>query len=257
VFWKIKDVFKYMKYKVMGSIFGIGVGAIPGAGGPIAVFLSYDYAKKISKKSVADKFGTGIPEGVVAPEAANNAMCGGAMIPMMTLGIPGDPITAILLGALMVQGLTPGPLLFKDNPQFVYSVFWAFLVAMVLVLIVSLLTMRVWIRLLRVPKRILLPIIAIFCVVGSFSLNNSFADTGVMIFFGLMGFLMKKYQFPVVPMLLAIVLGPTFERYVRTALVTSDGDPTIFITKPISLIFLVIAAVSFFTPIIRSFRKKC
>lgn len=157
----------------------------------------------------------------------------------------------------MVQGLTPGPLLFKDNPQFVYSVFWAFLVAMIFVLLVSLLTMNIWIRLLRVPKRILLPIITIFCIVGSYSLSNSFADTGIMIFFGLLGFIMKKYRFPVVPMLLAIVLGPTFERYVRTALVTSDGDAMIFITHPISLVFLLIALVSFFTPIIRSLMKKC
>lgn len=257
VFGKIKDIFKHFKYKLMASILGIGVGAIPGAGGPIAVFLSYDYAKKISKKEIAEQFGTGIPQGVAAPEAANNAMAGGAMIPMLTLGIPGDPITAILLGALMVQGLTPGPLLFKDNPQFVYSVFWAFLVAMIFVLLVSLLTMNIWIRLLRVPKRILLPIIMIFCIVGSYSLSNSFADTGIMIFFGLLGFIMKKYRFPVVPMLLAIVLGPTFERYVRTALVTSDGDPMIFITHPISLVFLLIALVSFFTPIIRSLMKKC
>jgi len=257
VFWKIKDIFKYFKYKLMASILGIGIGAIPGAGGPIAVFLSYDYAKKISRKDIAEKFGTGIPQGVAAPEAANNAMAGGAMIPMLTLGIPGDPITAILLGALMVQGLTPGPLLFKDNPQFVYSVFWAFLVAMILVLLVSLLTMNLWIRLLRVPKRILLPIITIFCIVGSYSLNNSYADTGIMIFFGLLGFVMKKYRFPVVPLLLAIVLGPTFERYVRTALITSDGDPMIFVTQPIALVFLVIAMVSFFTPIIRSFIKKC
>src|SRR6056297_2576174 len=252
VFRSINQVFKYMRYKIVAAILGIGVGAIPGAGGPIAVFLSYDYAKKIAPKDRKGKFGTGIPEGVCAPEAANNAMCGGAMIPMMTLGIPGDPITAILLGALMVQGLTPGPLLFRDNPQFVYSVFWAFLVAMVFVLFVTLATIRIWIRLLKVPKRMLLPIITVFCVVGTFSLRNSFTDTGIMIFFGLIGFLMKKYQFPLVPMLLAIVLGPTFERHVRTALVTSSGDPMIFLTKPISLVFILIALVSFFIPIVRS-----
>ncbi|HDQ14038.1 MAG TPA: C4-dicarboxylate ABC transporter permease [Sediminispirochaeta sp.] len=256
VFGKITEIFKYMRYKVVAALLGIGVGSIPGAGGPIAVFLSYDYAKKIAPKDRAAKFGTGIPEGVAAPEAANNAMAGGAMIPMLTLGIPGDPVTAILLGALMVQGLTPGPLLFQDNPQFVYSVFWAFLVAMIFVLFVTLATIRVWIKLLKVPKRILLPIITIFCIVGTYSLQNSFADTSIMIFFGLIGFLMKKYEFPLVPMLLAIVLGPTFERYVRTALVTSNGDPAIFFVKPISLFFIVIALISFFTPLIKSYLKS-
>ena len=256
IFRHITKVFKYPKIKIMASLLGVGIGAVPGAGGPIAVFISYDYAKKLCKREVAEKMGTGIPEGVAAPEAANNAMCGGAMIPMLTLGIPGDPITAILLGALMVQGLTPGPLLFVDNPHFVYSVFWAFFVAIVMLLIVSLLTINIWIKLLSVPKRILLPIIAVFCVIGSYSLNNSFTDVWIMISFGLLGFLMKKYKFPVVPLLLAIVLGPTFERYVRTALMTSDGDPMIFIRRPIALGFIIVALISFFKPIIVSLVKK-
>jgi putative tricarboxylic transport membrane protein len=256
VFRHITQVFKYPKIKIVSSLIGVGVGSIPGAGGPVAVFISYDYAKRLCKKDVADKLGTGIPEGVAAPEAANNAMCGGAMIPMLTLGIPGDPITAILLGALMIQGLTPGPLLFVDNPDFVYSVFWAFLVAIVMLLFVSLLTMNIWIKVLSVPKRILLPIIGVFCIVGSFSLNNSFADVWIMLSFGLIGFLMKKYKFPVVPMLLAIVLGPSFERYLRTGLAAANGDPLVFVKSPISLVFILIALFSFFKPIVTSLIKK-
>jgi putative tricarboxylic transport membrane protein len=256
VFRHITQVFKYPKIKIISSLIGVGVGSIPGAGGPVAVFISYDYAKKLCKKDVADKLGTGIPEGVAAPEAANNAMCGGAMIPMLTLGIPGDPITAILLGALMIQGLTPGPLLFVDNPDFVYSVFWAFFVAIVMLLVVSLLTMNIWIKVLSVPKRILLPIIGVFCIVGSFSLNNSFADVWIMLSFGLIGFLMKKYKFPVVPMLLAIVLGPSFERYLRTGLTAAGGDALVFFKSPIALVFILIALFSFFKPIVVSLIKK-
>ena len=250
VFYRIKELLKYFKYKMWSALIGIGIGAIPGAGGPIAVFLSYENAKRISG-SRCNEFGTGIPEGVAAPESANNAMAGGAMIPMLTLGIPGDPITAILLGALMIQGLTPGPLLFKNNALFVYSVFWAFLFANVFLLFITLSTVKMWVKILQIPKRILLPIIAIFCIVGSYSLRNSFFDTSIMLFFGLIGFFMKKYDFPVVPMLLAIVLGPAFEQHVRMTLIISDGDPSIFVTHPISLVFIIIAFLSLLNPLIR------
>jgi len=219
---RFKDIRQLFKTMVLGASIGTGIGAIPGAGGPIAVFLSYDYAKRISKNRTL--FGTGLAEGVAAPESANNGVAGGAMIPMLTLGIPGDPITAILLGALMIQGLTPGPLLFQANAQFVYSVFWAF--------------------------RILLPIIAILCVVGSYALHNTFFDTGIMLFFGLLGYFMRKYEFPVVPMLLAIILGPALEEHLRMSLIISQGDPSIFIKHPISLVFIIIALITFIGPLI-------
>jgi putative tricarboxylic transport membrane protein len=256
VFSHIKGLFRHLRYKIVSALIGTGVGAIPGAGGPIAVFLAYDVARRMTPESKRDEYDDGNEVGVAAPEAANNGINGGALIPMLTLGIPGDPITAILLGSLMIQGLTPGPLLFRNNPVFVYSVFWAFLVGAIFVLFVTLLTMRVWVAVLRVPRWILLPVISIFCVVGTFSLRNSFWDTGVMLVFGLLGFLMIRYQFPVVPMLLAIVLGPAFEQHVRVALITSKGDPSIFVTKPISLIFVLIALFSFFSPIVRSLIKK-
>ena len=245
---KIKDIAKLTKTMIVGSLVGTGIGAIPGAGGPIAVFLSYDYARKISKNS--SKFGKGEPEGVAAPESANNAVAGGALIPMLTLGIPGDPITAILLGALMIQGLIPGPLLFQQTPQFVYSVFWAFLVANIMNLCITLSTIKLWVRVLKVPERILLPIIATFCVVGTYALKNTFFDTGIMFCFGLVGYFMKKYGFPIVPMLLAIILGPNLEEHLRMSLIISQGDPTIFITHPISLIFIIISIFSFISPFI-------
>jgi len=249
---RVKDITRLLKTMVLGASVGTGIGAIPGAGGPIAVFLSYDYAKRISKNR--ELFGTGLPEGVAAPESANNGVAGGAMIPMLTLGIPGDPITAILLGALMIQGLTPGPLLFQNNAQFVYSVFWAFLVANFMTLFLTLSTIKIWVRLLQVPARILLPIIAILCIVGSYALHNTFFDTGIMLFFGLLGYFMRKYEFPVVPMLLAIILGPALEEYLRMSLIISQGDPSIFIKHPISLIFILISLISFTGPLLRRIR---
>ena len=245
---KLRDLAKRFRAMVIGAVIGTGIGAIPGAGGPIAVFLSYDYARRASR--FKDNFGKGEPDGVAAPESANNAVAGGALIPMLTLGIPGDPITAILLGALMIQGLVPGPLLFQNSPDFVYSLFWAFFFANILNLILTFSTIKIWVRVLKVPKRILLPIILTLCVVGSFALRGNFFDTWVMLFFGVLSYFMKKYGFPVVPMLLAIILGPNLEEHLRMSLVISQGDPMVFITKPISLIFILLAVVSFVGPLI-------
>lgn len=250
----IKEIKGLLKTMILGSSLGTGIGAIPGAGGPIAVFLSYDYAKRISKNP--DKFGKGCLEGVAAPESANNSVAGGALIPVLTLGIPGDPVTAILLGALMIQGLTPGPLLFAEHGQFVYSVFWAFLIANCMNLIVILFSIRIWVRLLKMPRNILLPIITLLCITGSYALRNTFFDTGIMMFFGILGYFMKKYDFPVVPMLLAIILGPAIEEHLRISLIISSGDPTIFITHPVSLLFLIIALISAVAPFLFNLRKK-
>ena len=246
--------FKRIKAILIGALLGTGIGAIPGAGGPIAVFLSYDYAKKASKNR--DNFGEGEPDGVAAPEAANNAVAGGALIPMLTLGIPGDPITAILLGALMIHGLIPGPLLFQTSPQFVFAIFWAVLLANIFNLVISMVSIKLWVNILKVPQRILLPIILVLCVIGSFSLRNNFFDTGIMFAFGILAFFMKKYGFPIVPMLLAIILGPSLEEHLRMSLIISQGSPIIFLKHPISLIFILVAIFSFLSPIIAPKLKK-
>jgi putative tricarboxylic transport membrane protein len=251
---KIRNLFKLLKSMLIGSLVGTGIGAIPGAGGPIAVFLSYDYSRKASKKAAG--YGKGEPEGVAAPEAANNAVAGGALIPMLTLGIPGDPVTAILLGALLIHGLIPGPLLFQQAPQFVYSVFWAYLVANFMNLILTFSTIKLWVKVLKVPERVLLPIILILCVVGTFALHNTFFDAGIMFGFGLLGYFMKKYGFPIVPMLLAIILGPKLEEHLRMSLIISQGDYTIFLTHPISLTFIIISIFSFIMPLIKPLWKK-
>ncbi len=254
VFPKLKNLLKLVKAMTLGAVVGTGVGAVPGAGGPIAVFLAYDYTRRISKHQ--DEFGKGHPEGVAAPESANNGVAGGAMIPMLTLGIPGDPITAILLGALMIQGLTPGPLLFENNGQFVYSIFWAFCVANVLTFFLTFATIKLWVRIHQVPSRILLPIITLLCIIGSYSLRNNFFDTGVMLAFGVLGYFMNKFRFPIVPLLLAVILGPALEEHLRMSLIISQGSYSIFLKQPISLGFLVLAVFSFLLPIVGPLLSK-
>lgn len=231
---------------LVGSAIGTGVGAIPGTGGPIAVFLAYDAARRISRDPSA--FGRGSMEGVAAPEAANNGVTGGALIPMLTLGIPGDPITAILLGALIIQGLAPGPLLFREHPQFVYGVFWALLLANLMTLAVAVLSVRWIVQVLRVPQRVLIPAIALLCIVGAYGIRNTFFDSLVMLAFGALGYVFRRYGFPVVPMIIGLVLGSELEEEFRLSLILSAGDATVFLRHPIAAGFLALTALAFAGP---------
>jgi putative tricarboxylic transport membrane protein len=226
----------------IGSLTGAFLGILPGAGGPIAAFISYDYSKKASNEP--EGFGKGSVEGVAAPESANNAVTGGALIPMMTLGIPGDPVTAILIGALMIHGLAPGPLLFMERADFAYGIIFSFFWANIFNFIIALLGLRILVKVLATPKSLLMPTIAILCVVGSYALRNSFFDVYVMLFFGFLGLAMKWLEVPVVPLLLALVLGRQLEEYLRVGLTSSKGDITIFFTSPISLSFLCLSVAS-------------
>ncbi len=238
----------------IGAFIGTFIGILPGAGGPIAAFISYDYAKKSCKN--ADSFGKGAVEGIAAPEAANNAVTGGALIPMMTLGIPGDPITAILIGALLVHGLAPGPLLFMEQGDFAYTIIFSFFWANIFTLIVALSSLRLLVKVLATPKSILMPTIALLCVIGSYALRNSFFDVYIMFFFGLLGISMQWLQIPVVPLLLALVLGKQLEEHLRVSLTASKGDFTVFFTSPFSLFFLCLSVVSILWPFISARRKK-
>jgi putative tricarboxylic transport membrane protein len=239
---------------LVGSAVGTGVGAIPGTGGPIAVFLAYDLARRVSRTPEA--FGRGSPEGVAAPEAANNGVTGGALIPMLTLGIPGDPITAILLGVLIVQGLAPGPLLFKEHPHFIYGVFWALLLANLMTLVVALLSVRWIVQVLRVPSSVLVPAIAVLCVVGAYGIRNTFFDSAVMLLFGAVGYLLNRYGFPVVPMIIGLVLGGDLEEQFRLSLTLSGGDPTIFARQPIAAAFLLLTLAALGWPALQPARGR-
>jgi putative tricarboxylic transport membrane protein len=226
----------------IGSLTGSFLGVLPGAGGPIAAFLSYDYSRRLSKDP--DAFGRGCAAGVAAPEAANNAVTGGALIPMMTLGIPGDPVTAILIGALLVHGLAPGPLLFLERADFAYGIIFSYFWANIFNLIIALAGLRILVKVLATPRVLLMPTIAVLCVIGSYALRNSFFDVYVMFFFGLIGLAMRWLDMPVVPLLLALVLVPQLEEHMRVALTASKGDYAIFFTSFFSLLFLILAAVS-------------
>ncbi len=226
----------------IGSLTGAFLGILPGAGGPIAAFISYDYTRKASKKP--DEFGSGSVEGVAAPESANNAVTGGALIPMMTLGIPGDPVTAILIGALIIHGLAPGPLMFLERADFAYGVIFSFFWANIFNFIIALAALRFLVKLLATPRALLMPTVAVLCVVGSFALRNNFFDVYVMLFFGLIGLAMRWLDMPVVPLLLALVLGGQLEENLRVALTSSQGDISIFFTSPISLTFLILSLLS-------------
>jgi len=242
VFPTLADIKRMLVPVLVGSPMGSFLGLLPGAGGPIAAFISYDYTKKLTRKK--DGFGKGAVEGIAAPESANNAVTGGALIPMMTLGIPGDPVTAILIGALLIHGLAPGPLLFLERGDFAYGIIFSFFWANIFNLVVALVGIRFLVKLLATPRALLMPTIALLCVIGSYSLRNSFFDVYVMLGFGLLGLVMRWLNMPVVPLLLALVLGKPLEEHLRIALTASKGDYSIFITSPYSLFFLSMAVLS-------------
>lgn len=236
---------------------GTGIGMVPGAGGDVSCFVAYGEAKRFAKKD--ENFGEGEIKGVAASEAANNATTGGAMIPLLTLGIPGDAVTAVLLGALMVQGIQPGPLLFVENSNIVYTLFLGMLIANIAIVIIGLPAIRLFINVLKVPKIYISVIILILCVVGSYALGNNMFDVWVMLGAGIIGYFLKKHDYPPSPLILALILGPMMESNLRRSLVISEGDWSVFIMRPISAILITLAILTLFTPLFRkvfSKRKK-
>jgi putative tricarboxylic transport membrane protein len=235
------------------SAIGTVIGSIPGTGSAIAAILSYQYAERSSKdRSVG--FGKGHPEGIAAPEAANSALTGGALIPMLILGIPGDPVTAVMLGALMIQGLTPGMTLFRDSADIVYGMFASFGISLGILAVVGLLGIPLFVKAIRIPARILMPTIVLLCIVGSYALQNSVLDIWVMLTFGVLAYFMRRWDYPILPMLLALILGTIFESQFRMALIISLGDPWVFIQKPISLTFVLLFSSYVAWAIWREFR---
>ncbi len=222
---------------------GIGtiIGAIPGTGGPIAAFIAYDHARRFSKDR--DRFGKGAEEGVIAPETANNAVTGGAMIPLLSLGIPGDPGTAVILSGLLIHGLFPGPTLFREHPAEVYGIYLSIIVAYVVILFVQLLGIRFFVKILLVPAHLLTVAIAIMCVIGSYAVRNSVFDVYTMAAVGLMGYLLMRARIPITPVVLGLVLGETLEKEYRTAVILSDGHYDIFYKSPTAMGFFALALI--------------
>ncbi|PID56419.1 C4-dicarboxylate ABC transporter permease [candidate division KSB3 bacterium] len=249
------DEFRQILTTLLRSSFiGTFVGSLPGAGGDIAAFISYNEAKRFSKHP--EEFGRGEINGIAASESANNATCEGAMIPLLTLGVPGDSVTAVLIGAFMIQGLQPGPLLFAKNSDLVYAIFVAFFVANILNYIVALIGARVFAKAVSIPRFLLLPAIMLLCIIGSYSIRNSFFDVWVMLIFGSVGYVMQKFQYPIGPVVLALILGPMVESEFRRAMIMYQKDYTIFFVRPISLIFLTLALISIFGPAVRNILRE-
>ncbi|PSU30469.1 tripartite tricarboxylate transporter permease [Photobacterium lutimaris] len=230
---------------IKSGLMGTSIGSVPGAGADISAFVCYNEAKRSAKNP--DKFGKGSVHGLAAAEAGNNGVTGGSLVPLLTLGVPGDAVAAVLLGALIVQGLTPGPLLFSQNPEVVYGVFSSMLVANIVMLLIGLLGIRFFCRIIEVPKIIMIPIIIFLSVIGAYAINNSMFDVGIAIGFGLFGFILNKLEIPSSPILLAIILGPMAETNLRKSLLMFDGSWSFLYERPIALAFIVLAVFSVYS----------
>jgi putative tricarboxylic transport membrane protein len=244
----------YWGLMMRSSIIGTIVGAVPGTGGPIASFLAYDHARRFSARP--QDYGHGEIGGVVAPEAANNAVMGGALIPMLSLGIPGDPATAIILGGLLIHGLQPGPLRFQTNLVVIYALYVTIMISWIIILLVQIAGIRLFVRVLNVPAHVLSVCILVLCTIGAFAARNTIFDVYVMAVFGLIGYLLQQVRIPVAPIVLGIVLGPTLEQQYRTALILSEGSHRIFIESPFALSMFALTAAFAGWQVWSSFRAR-
>ena len=216
---------------------GVVIGAIPGTGATVASFVSYGLEKQVSKKP--ELFGTGVLEGLAASETSVNASTGGAMIPLLTLGIPGSGATAVMMGAFLLHGVQPGPLLFSKSPHEVYTIFVGMLLANLIMIVMGLLAARSFAQLMRVPEPILAACIIAFCFLGAYALHNDMADVWLTMLFGILGFFMRRYTLPIPPLILGIILGPLAEQYFLTSMVSHGNDLSVFFTRPVSAAVIV------------------
>jgi putative tricarboxylic transport membrane protein len=249
VFPSWEDMKKCSTVMLRGSIIGTIIGALPGAGATIAAIISYNVTAGIDKDP--KRFGTGVPEGIAAPESANNASVGGALIPLLTLGIPGSTITAILIGAFMVHDIYPGPLLFVKHLDLVYVIFIGLIVASFGFALFGFLSARFGPLVLKAPPGVIIPMIAIFCLVGAYSARENVWDIGLAVFFGVAAYFLGEFGISTPPIILGYVLGPLVEENFRSSLKLSGGNPSIFVTRPICLVCLLLTIVILFYPVWR------
>lgn len=250
----LKTLIQFKTVFIRSSIIGTIVGIIPGEGGAIGAFLSYGEAKRKSK--TPEDFGKGAAEGVVAAETANNATIGGALIPTLTLGVPGSAAAAVLMGALMIQGFTPGPRLFTEAPELMYSIFIGLFIINIIMLFLGLLIIRYAIHIILIPDRVIIPLVLLLCFLGSYSVKGSLFGVLVMILAGLVGYIFRKFGFPIIPCVLGFVLGPMIEVNFRTSLTLSNGDWAFFVNRPISLVIYVMLLLALFAQPITTWLKK-
>ena len=250
--WQVlREVIAHPVNVVRSSIVGVLIGALPGAGGSIANLVAYDQSRRASK--TPDQFGKGTADGIVASESGNSATAGGGLIPLIALGIPGSAIDAILMASLMVHGISVGPRLIMDNADLVYGMFVAMAVSSLMMLIVCIFSMRTLLRVAEIPKWVIVPAVLVCCVVGTFALNNRVTDLYLLGVLGLLGYALRALNYPLAPLVLGVILGPIAETNLRRALMT-NGDWTLFITRPVSLVFLL-AGIASIAWTIRNYRK--
>jgi len=238
---------KYPKQILRGSVLGTAVGALPGAGADIAAWMSYAMSKKFSKEP--EKFGTGHVEGIVESGSANNSALAGAWIPALVFGIPGDSITAIVIGVLYMKNMNPGPALFTTNPQNIYAVFLLFIIANIIMIPLGILCIKVAKRILLVPREVLMPLILLFCVVGTFAINNSMFEVGIMLVAGILAYILEANKFPIAPAILGVVLGGMLEENFITSMIKSNGDLGAFLARPIALCLVAVCLLVWTWPL--------
>jgi putative tricarboxylic transport membrane protein len=236
------------------TIIGLLIGVLPAVGGSAANVMAYDQAKKFSRRP--EKFGTGIPEGIIAAEAANNANVAGSLVTIMAFGIPGDAVTAVMLGAMIIHGIQPGPLFMAQEPRVAYGIFAAYILAHPVMMVLQWLLSRVYLRLVQVPKSALIPVILVLCVIGAYALNNTIDNVWALLLFGVLGYLLVKLGFPLAPLILGVILGDQIEVNLVRALMT-DGDPWLFLTRPISGIMLLLSGLSVLLALWQHRRHVC
>ena len=246
VFVRLADFGKHWVNLIRSAVVGTWIGILPGIGANIGSVTAYSMAKSTSK--TPEKFGTGHESGVVAAEAANNATVGGALIPLVAMGIPGSVVDAILLGALILHGLQPGPRLFTENPEMVYTIMGACVIGNIIMALVMLGSMRHLARLVKVPRVYLLPVILMFCVVGAYALSNRMFDVWVMLGFGVLGFVLEAFRIPLAPLMIGFVLGPIAEKNLSQGLLL-EGSLLPLVTRPISAVFVVISVLLLIVPV--------
>ncbi|SEO01120.1 putative tricarboxylic transport membrane protein [Pseudorhodobacter antarcticus] len=237
-----------------GSTTGTLIGAIPAAGSAIAVAVAYALERRFTRGEA--RFGKGEPRGVAAPEAANSALTGGAMIPLVTLGIPGDSMSAILIGALIIHGLQPGPMMFVEHPDMIGTIYGSLMLATLLTFAVGVVFLRVIVQVMKLPTLVMMVLISLLCMVGAFAIRNSLADVSVMLLFGGMGYLMTLIRIPVAPLVFGLILGPLMEENLRRTLILSRGSWSVFVERPISATILALIIMVMLLPIIAHWRRR-
>jgi putative tricarboxylic transport membrane protein len=235
-------------------VIGVAIGILPGVGPGLSNVVAYAQAKNASRRS--DEFGTGVPEAIIAPETANNASMGGALIPLLTLGIPGDASTLMMLGTFMLHNIQPGPLLFRTNGDLVYAIFISYFLAFGFMLLFYHFFIRLIIKVIVVPQQIMVPVLLVLCTIGSYALNNRIFDVYCFLGFGLLGYFLDHLKFPVLPVILGLILGHMAEEQLRLAITLSKGSYWPFFTRPISLVLIVISVASLLLPYYLRYRKR-